>query len=102
MMQTTVPKEHQRLGRQAKGFDRKKWDERKSDSSSAWWMRCPRSLIDTTDKSRIVEEGNYHKFTKCKESVRMAQALLETGERELVEVSRLVWHPEDIGSADVD
>ena len=28
MMQTTVPKEHQALGRKAKGFDRAKWDER--------------------------------------------------------------------------
>lgn len=27
MMQTTVPAEHQALGRKAKGFDRKKWDE---------------------------------------------------------------------------
>jgi predicted NAD-dependent protein-ADP-ribosyltransferase YbiA (DUF1768 family) len=27
MMQTTIPKEHQALGRKAKGFDRKKWDE---------------------------------------------------------------------------
>lgn len=30
MMQTTVPSEHQALGRKAKGFDRKKWDERES------------------------------------------------------------------------
>lgn len=28
MLQTTVPADHQRLGRQAKGFVRKKWDER--------------------------------------------------------------------------
>lgn len=27
MMQTTVPKEHQALGRRARGFDRGKWDE---------------------------------------------------------------------------
>jgi len=39
------------------------------------------------DKSRIVEEGNYHKFTKGKESPWMAKKLLETGDRELVEVS---------------
>lgn len=39
------------------------------------------------DKSRIVEEGNYHKFTKGKESSWMAKNLLETGDRELVEVS---------------
>lgn len=28
MMETTVPAEHQKLGRQAKGFDRAKWDQR--------------------------------------------------------------------------
>ncbi|KAK5131107.1 hypothetical protein LTR08_001325 [Meristemomyces frigidus] len=64
MMQTTVPAEHQRLGRTAKGFDRKKWDEH---------------------KSRIVEEGNYHKFTKS--TPEMRQKLLDTGDRELVEAS---------------
>ncbi|KAK3050872.1 hypothetical protein LTR09_007950 [Extremus antarcticus] len=66
MMQTTTPSEHQALGRKAKGFDRKKWDEH---------------------KSRIVEEGNYHKFTKGKESREMAKQLLATGDRELVEAS---------------
>ncbi|EME41405.1 hypothetical protein DOTSEDRAFT_176519 [Dothistroma septosporum NZE10] len=66
MMQTTVPKEHQALGRKAKGFDRKKWDEH---------------------KSKIVEEGNYHKFTKGKASADMMRNLLATGERELVEAS---------------
>jgi hypothetical protein len=30
MLQTTTPSEHQALGRQAKGFSRPKWDERKS------------------------------------------------------------------------
>lgn len=29
-MQTTVPSEHQALGRKAKGFNRPKWDERES------------------------------------------------------------------------
>ncbi|CAK4034644.1 Hypothetical predicted protein [Lecanosticta acicola] len=66
MLQTTVPSEHQRLGRLAKGFERKKWDQ---------------------NKSRIVEEGNYHKFTKAKESKHMMSALLHTGDRELVEAS---------------
>ena len=28
MMKTTNPKQHQALGRKAKGFDRVKWDER--------------------------------------------------------------------------
>ena len=38
------------------------------------------------DKSRIVEEGNYHKFTKGKESPEMLKRLMATGDRELVEV----------------
>lgn len=38
------------------------------------------------DKSRIVEEGNYHKFTKSKSDQRMLRKLLDTGDRELVEV----------------
>jgi predicted NAD-dependent protein-ADP-ribosyltransferase YbiA (DUF1768 family) len=35
MMQTTVPSEHQALGRKAKGFNRPKWDERESIYSSS-------------------------------------------------------------------
>ncbi|KAI7513725.1 hypothetical protein KC347_g1163 [Hortaea werneckii] len=67
MMETTVPAEHQALGRQAKGFNRPKWDEH---------------------KSRIVEEGNYHKFTKAKAGPeKMMRMLLDTGDRELVEAS---------------
>ncbi|KAK4495789.1 hypothetical protein PRZ48_013057 [Zasmidium cellare] len=66
MMKTTIPSEHQALGRKAKGFERGKWDEH---------------------KSRIVEEGNYHKFTKSKEEEGLLKKLLETGERELVEAS---------------
>ncbi|KAK5117974.1 hypothetical protein LTR62_004018 [Meristemomyces frigidus] len=66
MMGTTVPAEHQALGRKAQGFNREKWDQH---------------------KSRIVEEGNYHKFTKCKEKPEMREMLLATGERELVEAS---------------
>ena len=44
------------------------------------------------DKSRIVEEGNYHKFTKSKESKHFTKMLLDTGDRELVEVSRIESH----------
>jgi predicted NAD-dependent protein-ADP-ribosyltransferase YbiA (DUF1768 family) len=33
MMQTTVPAEHQALGRKAKGFSRSKWDERKDNDN---------------------------------------------------------------------
>ncbi|KAK4893834.1 hypothetical protein LTR27_007860 [Elasticomyces elasticus] len=66
MMETTIPAEHQALGRKAKGFDRKKWDQH---------------------KSRIVEEGNYHKFTKSKSKPDMLGMLMATGDRELVEAS---------------
>lgn len=36
-----------------------------------------------------MEEGNYHKFTKCQKSKQMVKALLDTGDRELVEVSKV-------------
>ena len=50
--------------------------------------RDRRARADTSaDKSRIVEEGNYHKFTKCKDKPEMRKLLLATGDRELVEVS---------------
>lgn len=42
------------------------------------------------DKSRIVEEGNYHKFTKSKDQHKMRKMLLETGDREMVEVRLIV------------
>ena len=86
MMQTTMPSEHQALGRKAKGFSRPKWDEREPQQSASFSLDRM-SLTGTPDKSRIVEEGNYHKFTKGKESSWMAKKLLETGDRELVEVS---------------
>ncbi|KAK4991255.1 hypothetical protein LTR50_002013 [Elasticomyces elasticus] len=41
----------------------------------------------TKDKSRIVEEGNYHKFTSSEPQLQLKRKLLETGERELVEAS---------------
>ncbi|KAK3110420.1 hypothetical protein LTR53_015303 [Teratosphaeriaceae sp. CCFEE 6253] len=44
-------------------------------------------LTSVTDKSRIVEEGNYHKFTKSKTKPEMVGSLLATGDRELVEAS---------------
>jgi len=84
MMQTTVPSEHQKLGRQAKGFDRQKWDDRPSPDP-----RSVQILVGANghiDKIRIVEEGNYHKFTKAKQGAQMAKMLLDTGDRELVEV----------------
>jgi len=51
------------------------------------------------DKSRIVEEGNWHKFTNAKESSEMQKLLLATGERELVEV-RLTDMLENLSFAD--
>lgn len=47
-----------------------------------------------------MEEGNYHKFTKCKESVQFSKALLDTGDRELVEVSRTFRTFHQSGMAD--
>jgi hypothetical protein len=46
-----------------------------------------------TEKSRIVEEGNYHKFTISEDAERLRILLMETGERELVEASPMdrIW-----------
>jgi len=49
-------------------------------------------LTVSVDKSRIVEEGNYHKFTKSKESKHFTKMLLDTGDRELVEVGIICCH----------
>jgi ribA/ribD-fused uncharacterized protein len=40
-----------------------------------------------TEKSRIVEEGTYHKFTVSEDAERLRRLLMETGDRELVEAS---------------
>ena len=45
---------------------------------------CLRRCID---KSCIVEEGNWWKFTNCQDQPQLKQLLLETGDRELVEAS---------------
>lgn len=42
------------------------------------------------DKYKIVVDGNYHKFTKSKESTELRKKLLGTGDRELVEVSKCI------------
>ncbi|MCJ1394021.1 hypothetical protein MMC18_006899 [Xylographa bjoerkii] len=65
IMLATVPKEYQELGRKAKGFNRALWDQH---------------------KDKIVEEGNWYKFTETK-TENLGQRLLETGDRELVEAS---------------
>jgi ribA/ribD-fused uncharacterized protein len=50
-------------------------------------------LIVVTDKLRIVEEGNYHKFTISEDAESLRAMLLATGERELVEASPMdrIW-----------
>jgi predicted NAD-dependent protein-ADP-ribosyltransferase YbiA (DUF1768 family) len=66
MAATTDPEKHKALGRQARGFDGKKWNE---------------------NKLRIVEEGTWFKFTASKNAAELKKQLLETGEREIVEVN---------------
>jgi len=72
MAATTDPKEHKALGRQARGFDGEKWNE---------------------SKLRIVEEGNWFKFTDSKDAEELKKQLLATGEREIVEASPMdkIW-----------
>ena len=59
------PSQQKALGRKVKGFDRQKWKEK---------------------REKIVEEGNWWKFTQPKEG-RLGSMLLETGDRLLVEAS---------------
>lgn len=66
MLRAKTPKEHKSLGRKVRNFDHKLWDE---------------------NKFRIVEEGNWWKFTKSKENAQLKDFLLATGDRELVEAS---------------
>jgi ribA/ribD-fused uncharacterized protein len=58
------PRKQKALGRKVKNFDDKKWEE---------------------EREKIVEEGNWYKFTCAKEGLK--EKLLSTGDRELVEVS---------------
>jgi len=69
MLETTDPKEHKRLGRLVKNFDDRVWN---------------------TERMRIVEEGTWWKFTESNDKEELKRLLLETGERELVEVG-LEW-----------
>ena len=61
------PREAKAPGRKVKGFDHEKWDK---------------------EKEKVVEDGNWWKFTQPKEGD-MRKMLLATGDRELVEVSDL-------------
>jgi len=85
MLLAPSPKEHKELGRKVRGFNREKWDQREFIASSRYIQTRPATNA-YADKSRIVEEGNWHKFTNAKESSEMQKLLLATGERELVEV----------------
>lgn len=69
VMTAMTPAEHKALGRQVKNFDKEKW-------------------VDNRDV--IVEEGNWNKFKNAKEGPRLRELLLQTGERELVEVCILL------------
>lgn len=66
MTQTTDPKQHKALGRKVKDFDKDVWDK---------------------EKSRIVEEGSWLKFTQSENKDELKKLLLDTGEKEIVEVS---------------
>ena len=59
------PSKQKALGRKVKGFDQKKW---------------------TAKREKIVEEGNWWKFTQPKEGT-LGSMLLGTGDRLLVEAS---------------
>ena len=85
MLVATVPQEHQTLGRQVKGYNGEKWNASKYLATGTKRGK-PSSANRRSDKSRIVEEGNWWKFTSSKEHVQLKRKLLETGDRELVEV----------------
>ena len=76
IMKTSEPKKQKGLGRQVKNFDAQEWEKH---------------------RELVVEEGNWNKFTRSQEDPKMADKLLATGERLLVEVR---CHP--LASALVD
>ena len=67
VLKATTPRKQQALGKQVKNFDGKVWNQ---------------------NKEKIVEEGNWNKFTNPVEDEELRTRLVETGERELVEVRR--------------
>lgn len=67
IMKTKKPAQQKALGRKVAGFTTEKWD---------------------AHKEKVVEEGNWWKFTSQKDKGALGKKLLETGERELVEVCR--------------
>ena len=66
ILKTTNPKQQKSLGRKVANFENTAWDQVKKE---------------------IVEDGNFCKFTACEsEPGRLKQRLLDTGDRDLVEV----------------
>ena len=66
IMQSANPRSQKSLGRKVSNFEAKVWDE---------------------FKEKVVEEGNFFKFTQGKEKAGdMRRKLMETGDRMLVEV----------------
>jgi len=65
IMKTVKPAQQRALGREVEGFTAGKWD---------------------AHKEKVVEEGNWWKFTSQKDEGTLGKKLPETGQRELVEV----------------
>lgn len=72
MIATTDPKIHKALGRKVSNYNQALWNE---------------------NKSRIVEEGNWWKFTAAENSAELKAQLMDTGDKEIVEASALdkIW-----------
>ncbi|KAL8846226.1 MAG: hypothetical protein Q9221_008671 [Calogaya cf. arnoldii] len=67
IMLAVTPKEHKSLGRKVKNVDGDVWG---------------------AQRERIVEEGNWNKFCSSKKGSKWRDMLLQTGDRELVEVGK--------------
>ena len=67
------PRKQKALGRQVRGFDEKMWNKH---------------------REKVVEEGNWWKFTQSKKGD-LKKLLLETVDRDLIEVRAVDWIRED-------
>ncbi len=67
IMLATTPAKQRSLGRKVKNFDRVVWDAHREE---------------------IVEEGNWNKFCSSKKGSKWKEMLVQTGNRELVEVGK--------------
>ncbi|KAL9061782.1 MAG: hypothetical protein Q9206_000298 [Seirophora lacunosa] len=61
-----TPKQQKALGRKVKNFDEETWN---------------------AHREKIVEDGNWNKFSNSKDGTKLKDILVETGDRELVEAS---------------